>query len=125
MTTAPSTGRRMSNTDWYEFEGLEPTLYRRLDDDFSLVLGHARLLGYNYYLFPGLVMQLQPESYLVGIDRFFVSFNIMNDARQCFHEASGAGMVFNHRERDEFIKALEGQTLEQRRRLQNGSPQPR
>lgn len=126
MTIAPFTPQSSkSRSDWYDYEGLEPTLYRALEDDVSLIIGQARLLGYIYYLYPGLVVQLQPESYVVGINRYFVSFNITNDARQTFHEASGAGMVFRSHEREEFLETLRRDTFEYRRMINNGTSQSR
>lgn len=83
------------SNDHYKYAGDEPREHANLDDDVSLILEHCRDLGYDYYMYGGLVMQVQPSSYINGCARFFVSFRMTNDARQHFHEASGEGYVMN------------------------------
>lgn len=87
-------------TDSYKFTPNPPVLYRNLEDDVSAILAACVQLGYHYYLYGGMVMQIEVANYTIGAQRYFISFNLHNDARQHFHEASGNSKVFNA-DRDE------------------------
>ena len=87
-------------TDSYKFTPNPPVLYRNLEDDVSTILAACVQLGYYYYLYGGMVMQIEVANYTIGAQRYFISFNLQNDAKQRFHEASGGDKVFNA-ERDE------------------------
>lgn len=83
------------SSDHYKYAGPEPTVYVNLDDDVKTVVQTCMDLGYDYYIYGGLVMQMQPSNYIYGSARFFVSFKTTNDGYQHFHEASGEGLVIN------------------------------
>ena len=111
MTTVPNTilmpGQILvSRLDTYKYAGAEPVLYRNVRDDVAEIIEAARRLGYNYYLYRGLVMQLTVETGYVGLDRYFVSFYMTNDARQNFWEASSTHTVYSKDHKHEFLRAL-------------------
>jgi hypothetical protein len=90
-------------TDSYKFAANEPELYRNLKDDVSEILEACVAYGYNYYLYGGLVMQIESSHYVLNGVRYFISFTKLNDGRQMFHEASGNGTVWNiERDPDSF-----------------------
>lgn len=86
-------GSTMPPSDSYKFAGQKPQLYRNIEDHVSEILAACVRLGYNYYLYGGMVMRLEVDRYLPGSTGFFISFTEMNDARQLIHEASSNAFV--------------------------------
>jgi hypothetical protein len=88
--------------DTYEYTKNIPTFTR--DDDAKAVRDLCLALGYNYYTYGGMVMQIEPDHYIQNTGaRWFISFTELNNGRQIFYEASGNGMVFNaERDADAF-----------------------
>lgn len=97
---------RKSVTDSYKFAPNAPVLYRNLEDDVSTILTACVQLGYYYYLYGGMVIQIELANYSANYsanaahNRYFISFVLQNDGKQRFHEASSCEKVFNA-ERDE------------------------
>lgn len=80
--------------DTYEYSKNVPTY--GFKDDVQTIIDTCRDLGYNYYTYGGMVIQLEPDHYIQNTGaRWFVSFTELNNGRQIFHEASGNGMVIN------------------------------
>jgi hypothetical protein len=88
--------------DTYEYSKNVPTFTR--DDDARTIRDLCVALGYNYYCYGGMVMQIEPDHYIQNTGgRWFISFTELNNGRQIFHEASGCGMVINaQRDEDAF-----------------------
>jgi hypothetical protein len=72
---------------------------RGMGDDADTLMELCDELNYNVYTYGGMVLQLEPDRYILSTSRWFVSFTELNNGRQLFHEASGNGYVFNS-ERD-------------------------
>lgn len=124
MTTAPNTAlveyARKVRTELggaylknYKYAGQEPQLYLNLTDDVTAVIEACRDLGYDWYPYPGGVIQMQPTIFSHKPVRFFTSFNTRNDGYQQFHEASGEGMVFGPGDLQDFLDALKHGLLPQ------------
>lgn len=86
---------RDSPVDSYVFTQNKPVRYRNLRDDVNEIIAHCIEYGYNYYLYGGMVMQLEPSQFRYDGYRWFVSFNLLNSGWQAFYEASGNGHVLN------------------------------
>lgn len=87
--------------DTYQYSKNVPTY--GFKDDVQTLLDLCRELSFNYYTYGGMVIQLEPDRYILSTSRYFVSFTELNNGRQIFHEASGNGMVFNaERDADAF-----------------------
>lgn len=87
--------------DTYNYSKNVPTY--GFKDDVQTLIDLCNELNYNYYTYGGMVIQLEPDRYILSTSRWFVSFTELNNGRQIFHEASGNGMVINaEREPDAF-----------------------
>lgn len=67
---------------------------RGFNDDVQALMELCDGLKYNVYTYGGMVLQIEPSTYILSTARWFVSFTELNDGRQMFHEASGNGYVY-------------------------------
>lgn len=79
--------------DSYQFTKNVPVF--GYNDHAHRIIELCRELGYRYYMYGGMAMQIEPDHFIKGGARFFISFTELNNARQIFHEASGGGYVIN------------------------------